>query len=292
MSKVVLPNVVKCSQLTDDDQGAFIIDSNERIAEKIAELSKELRDSLGEDEDGTFVNDFSEGIDADQVSALLDDEAGNVIKAEPVYEGPGPEELIEEAKREAQEIIDNAKTEAQMILEQARQEGHNSGFMEGQQQGLAEAQALKQQYEREAAEKEQQLLEVYQRKIREVEPELVDLLTDIYEHIFNVSLSDQKELIVHLIKNALQKTDSSREYLIHISSDDFAFVSMQKKEIMDEAGITNATFELIEDATIKKGQCMIETENGIFDCSLGVELKELKKQLVLLSYEGIEREEE
>ena len=44
-----------------------------------------------------------------------------------------------------------------------------------------------------------------------------------------------------------------------------------------------------EDVTLKKNQCLIETDGGIFDCSLGVELKELKKQLLLLSYDGVQR---
>ncbi|MCR5655593.1 MAG: hypothetical protein K6G07_08165 [Lachnospiraceae bacterium] len=291
MSKMVLPNVVKFTQFSEEEQETVIIDSNERIAERIAELSRDLQDSLGEDEDGTFADGFSEGLDADQVSALLDDDGGNVIKAEPVYEGPSPEELIAEAQEQIDAMLQQAQEEANNIREQARKEGFDSGFIEGQQQGLAEAQAVKQQYDKEHVQEEARLKDVYQKKIRELEPELVDLLTDIYEHIFNVSLSDQKDLIVHLIKNALQKTDSSKEYLLHVSSDDYAYVGMQKKEIMDEAGITNASFEVIEDATMKKGQCMIETESGIFDCSLGVELKELKKQLVLLSFEGIEKSE-
>ncbi len=291
LSKMVLPNVVKFTQFSEEEQETVIIDSNERIAERIAELSRDLQDSLGEDEDGTFADGFSEGLDADQVSALLDDDGGNVIKAEPVYEGPSPEELIAEAQEQIDAMLQQAQEEANNIREQARKEGFDSGFIEGQQQGLAEAQAVKQQYDKEHVQEEARLKDVYQKKIRELEPELVDLLTDIYEHIFNVSLSDQKDLIVHLIKNALQKTDSSKEYLLHVSSDDYAYVGMQKKEIMDEAGITNASFEVIEDATMKKGQCMIETESGIFDCSLGVELKELKKQLVLLSFEGIEKSE-
>ena len=93
-------------------------------------------------------------------------------------------------------------------------------------------------------------------------------------------------MVIHLLKNTLQKMEGCSEYLIHVSRDDLAFVSIQKNTLLEAGGVVNANFDIIEDVTLKKNQCLIETENGIFDCSLGVELKELKKQLLLLSYEG------
>ena len=61
---------------------------------------------------------------------------------------------------------------------------------------------------------------------------------------------------------------------------------MQKEALLEAGGVVNAHFDIVEDLTLKKNECLIETESGIFDCSLGIELKELKKQLLLLSYEG------
>ena len=43
--------------------------------------------------------------------------------------------------------------------------------------------------------------------------------------------------------------------------------------------------ELVEDMTLSRSQCFIETENGIYDCSLDTQLSELKRKLKLLSYE-------
>ena len=36
--------------------------------------------------------------------------------------------------------------------------------------------------------------------------------------------------------------------------------------------------------TLSESQCMIETEAGVYDCSLETELKELCKKLRILSY--------
>ena len=59
---------------------------------------------------------------------------------------------------------------------------------------------------------------------------------------------------------------------------------MQKKQIMAGTVSGNCNVDIIEDMTLAKNECMIETDNGIFDCGLGTELSELKQKLVLLSW--------
>ena len=44
--------------------------------------------------------------------------------------------------------------------------------------------------------------------------------------------------------------------------------------------------EFVEDRTLGKNECLIETPDGIYDCSLSVQLSELKRKLLLLSYSG------
>ena len=90
-------NLLKYQYVTLNEDDARIIDYNDRIAEKIAELSQNLKEEMKNDNPEEFADGFSDGLDAEQVSALLDDDSGNVIKAEPVYVGPSPEELLEQA---------------------------------------------------------------------------------------------------------------------------------------------------------------------------------------------------
>lgn len=62
-------------------------------------------------------------------------------------------------------------------------------------------------------------------------------------------------------------------------------MNMQKKQLQVCVSVPNSTVEIIEDFTLSKNECMIETEGGIFDCGLGTELRELSAKLKLLSYE-------
>ncbi len=286
------PNLYKYNQVVLQDTKTRVIDSNDRIAERIAELSRNLQTSIEEENGEDFPEAFSGGIEAAQVSQLLDEDSGNVIKAEPVYEGPAPEELLAQAKEQAEELLAQARQEAEEIKNRAYEEGAAKGRADGYEKGSREAEALKEQLRQEYQDKEESLTRIYQEKIEEVEPGLIDMLTDIYEHIFRVKISDNRDVVVHLLSNTLRKMEGSSEYLIHVSREDLPFVSMQKEALLEAGGVVNAHFDIIEDLTLKKNQCLIETENGIFDCSLGVELRELKKQLLLLSYDGKEKQKE
>lgn len=278
-------NIYKFNQIVLQDAETRVIDSNERMAEKIAEISRSLQESIGEENGESFAEEFTDGIEAAKVSQLLDEGGGNIIK-EPVFEGPSPQELLDEAKDQADAMLEQARQEAEALKNHAYEEALAKGHEKGYNEGYQEAEALKTKLIREFQEKEEQLTRFYQEKIEELEPSLVDVLTDVYEHIFQVNFSDNRDVVIHLLKNTLRKTEGCSEYLIHVSRDDLAFVSMQKQALLEAGGVVNANFDIIEDVTLKKNQCLIETENGIFDCSLGVELKELKKQLLLLSYEG------
>ena len=41
--------------------------------------------------------------------------------------------------------------------------------------------------------------------------------------------------------------------------------------------------DIVEDVTMKKNECIIETDTGVFNCSLDIELNNLIKDLKLLS---------
>lgn len=286
-------NVVKYCQVDLSDKGTRVIDYNERIAEKIEQLSRDLEESLKDDETmETFPDEFTDGIEAASVSRLLDDDAEGAVyggeSANEQYNGPAAEEIIEEAHNQAGDILVNANREAEEIKSRAREEGYREGYNEGKSAAEAELMAVRDQTLRELSEKEEAQTKYYQDKIKEIEPALVDKITKIYEQIFRIRLDDQKDIVFHLLANALRDMDGGHEYLVHVSPEDIAFVSTRKDQLIEACGIVNASFEVFEDATLSKNECIIETENGIFDCSLGVELAELKKELMLLAYEGID----
>ena len=70
-----------------------------------------------------------------------------------------------------------------------------------------------------------------------------------------------------------------------MSAADYDRVQSDKEDIAKGTGVLPDRFEIIEDVTLKTGDCMIESDGGIWDCGLGTQLELLVKQLKILSYE-------
>lgn len=271
---------------------ARVIDVEELSRRKLEEamLERQKRAAYAEENQWTDEDGFAEGLAAENVDALFDEDGeGAVLKSAVLAEQEKVNAQLEEAKAElervreqSEQMLAKAQDEIEGLKQQALQEAQEQGYQEGYQNGMREAEALKD----ECRQKEKQLEEAFQQKIEELEPMFIETLTGIYEHIFKVDLSAYQSLIENLLIDALQKTDSARNYIIHVSKEDYPEICKQKERIQEEAGASAAGFEFISDMTLFPSQCMIETENGIFDCSLGTELEELSRKLKLLSYKG------
>ncbi|MCR5302068.1 MAG: hypothetical protein K6E49_06470 [Lachnospiraceae bacterium] len=260
-----------------------IIDSNQAVSERIKALS-EMLENVPEDE---FAEEFSEGLDAEQVDALLTDQdelAAQKARDEEVQKlieeaNAEAERIISEAGAEADRLIEEANAKAGAVLEEARARGEAEGNEKGYAEGLERAAAV----EEEARQKAAALEAEYEEMKEALEPKLVETLTGIYSHVFGTDLSGRSDVILYLLKDTIRNVDTAKTYLVHVSRDDSEYVNANKEELTEGIG-SSAAVEIIEDVTLSEGNCFIETDGGIFDCSLGTELELLKKELKILSY--------
>lgn len=292
-------NLYKSYWVAVDEDDKCIIDSNSRVSQRIEEWEaihqRQQAQNAEYDENGEEDAEFVSGLGGEAIDALhADGEAGEesrggVIKAASVDQGPD----LEEIRAQAQEIIDSAQAEADEIKEAARHEieaerrtaieaGRQQGYNEGYQQGLSEADEMKRAVEAEKHELEAD----YEQLVEKLEPRFVDAITAVYNHIFNVDLSDNRDILVHLIDSTLRKVESSRTFIVHVSSEDYPYVNMQKQSLVEGAIAGRGIIEIIEDIALSKGACLIETDGGIFDCGIGTQLEELTKKLRVLSFEN------
>lgn len=266
-----------------------IIDTNEIAAKRLEALAEIMKCSA---EKGN-AQGFVQGIDAKEVSLLISDEgeeSGNVIKAN-VSEDVS--QMLSNAQEEAAEVVNAAKAQADTIVREALEQAENSkknvleeARMNGYREGINRANKEVEQLKAELAAKQKTLEAQYEAQMNSMEADLVEVITGIYEHIFHVELASQREILVHLISATMRKSDSSRSFIVHVCKEDYPFVSMQKKQLQAGVAGVNSNVEIIEDMTLGKMECLIETDGGIFDCGLGTQLGELSKKLKLLSYTG------
>lgn len=266
-----------------------IINSNDIVAKQLEKISDFVKNDASE----AFRDSFAEGISAREVAVLLEDvpaagdvQAGTLTDSgeritDVKMQSQMASDLLQQANEDAREIREKALREAEEIKMEAFDKARTEGYAAGVAQ--AEAEIATQKKEIETLRKE--LEEEYRLKVEEMEPHLVDVITGVYEHVFKVNLSEQSEIVIHLINSTLLKLEGVRTFLLHVSKEDYPYISMQKKTLISGTAISPENVEIIEDFTMTKGQCLIETDGGIFDCGFGTHLERLKKELVLLSYE-------
>lgn len=284
-------NLLKGMYTTVWQEEKRVIDTNELVARRMEELTVKMNQ--------TKTEGFVSGLNAPEITGEAlgteTDELGeahsNVIKAGEDAESirmqaeADAESILKEAEAEAERLKAEAKAsadrECENVLAQARQQGYEEGMEKAEKEAVESRRKLKEQ--------EKELEAEYRRYVDELEPRFVETITGIYEHIFHVDLQSYREVLVYLISTAMHKAEGSRSFMVHVSKEDYPYVSMEKKQITAGTSTNNSIVEIVEDATLGRNECMIETDNGIFDCGLGTQLSELAQKLKLLSYEREKR---
>lgn len=257
-------------------ENSRVIDYNDLVASKLEQLSgntefvpvKEFQQPEQEEPQG-----FVEGLNVDELEVILEEEVEQE-KAEPTSE-----ELYEAAKREVEKMLQDAETEAEMIRNEAYEMARKKGYEAGHNDGLKEIEKMKEELE----EKEALLVADYNAKVEELEPLIVEKVADLMEYVFRVQFSTSRAMIMHILSGALGKINNSKEFIVHVSHEDVAVVKANHDKLL--AMVPNAvSVEVAEDPALVKNQCMIETDGGVYDCSLDVQMEKLIKSIKTLSY--------
>ena len=258
-----------------------IIDYNELIKLKLKNIANDRENHGNVDADG-FVN----GLKADVVELLLtgSDEDGETAQSQEDVNNQiaaALEEANEQAQTirdEANEVLAQAHMEARKIIEDAKRTGYEQGAQNAREEYNAKADELARDYEAKKA----QLEKEYNDMKASMEPELVETITEVFKKITYTVAEDNKDIIIGLINGVMKNTDISNEFIIKVSPEDYKFLVNNQGKIYCSVS-KEVTMDIVEDATMKKNQCIIESDTGVYDCSLDIELNNLIEDIKLLS---------
>lgn len=285
-----LSNVIKAYSIRYDEDKR-VIDTNsiseEHIRKYLENTRKyaEITEEIACSEEGS--NGFVEGLTAIKVETLPEEEKPS---EEELYQ-QAQEQMIEKNQKlleQSQQIIEQAKSEVVRMMNQAKQDAEKlkidilqKARAEGYESGRAEADdELKKKLHELEVEKSRYASE-YEHKVREMEPKFVETFVSFMKHFTGVLLEEQKEIVSYLVEKEFLNIESSNAYLIRVSREDFPRVQSKKEEIKSQLK-ENTELEVVEDRLLSTGQCFIETDSRVIDCSLDVQLKNLTTDMKLL----------
>ena len=261
-----------------------IIDYNDVIKSKIGVLIElAVKDKANS---GGFISGLNaevvEPFHVRDIDALTTDNEINpqqqISKADIEASAAQAESIIEKANIESDNILYEARNKADIIIKEA--------YSEGKEKGLEDARIeVDSQISKYQSEHEQIKLEIQQQyddMKAKMEPELVSVITEVFKKVINILSDNNEEIILDLVNSVMHNTEVSREFVIKVSPDDYKFLVNNQGKIYC-AMSREVQIEIVEDLSMTKNQCVIESDVGVYDCSLDIQLTNLIKDIKLLS---------
>ena len=269
-----MSNLLKYNHVVVKNEDKHVIDSNELLknilsAKKNTKSGNSFAEKSIPDPDG-----FVRGIDAARVEKLISDEEEQ--------QDDNNAGILEDARKQAEDILEDAKKQAEDILKDAKENGYKEGYEKGTIESKQKSDDLQTKLEADYKSMSEKLQNEYDEKYQVMESELVDTLMEVFSKVTLTIAEDKKDLVLLLIQRTLKDADANKDFLIRVSDVDYGFVMNSIDKLYDCVSL-DSKIEVVRDNTLKKNQCIIETDAGAFDCSLDIQLEGLISEIKLLS---------
>ncbi len=263
-----MSNLYKQRYVNSVPENMRVINSNQMVEQKLEQLRRTFlaQNDQDESEDGFTAGITVQELDMEQ---LVEPETDYVQEAK-----EEAERILTEARAQAEMIVSEADQRADAICEQARESGRQQGYADGSEAAALELQREQQEYE----DRKNFLEEQYNKQLTQMEPQLLDVILQVVERVFRIQFTDKREILLYLITKTLTGMESCTRFLIHAGHSNYSFLETHKDEILRAAG-EESSVNIITDAVIGEEHCLIETDFGVYDCTIDTELKNLIKDI-------------
>lgn len=198
-----------------------------------------------------------------------------IIKAEAEKNA---EIIITEAQTKAQTIIENAKVEQETIRSNAQKEGYDNGNKEGYENGKQEAERL--------IDRMHKIIDAVMLRreeiLNETEHQIVELVILMARKVIKIISENQKSVIMSNVLQALKKVKTRGDITVRVNLADVKLTSEHTDEFIKRVenikGIT-----VLEDSSVEKGGCIVETDFGAIDARISSQLSELEQKIMEIS---------
>ena len=202
-------------------------------------------------------------------------DAAAVIKADAETEA---ENIIARAKSEAAQIVADAQAERDRLHNEAQTTGYDKGHQEGYEKGVAEVERLIDRMHR--------ILEAVMQRREEIladtESQIVELVILMARKVIKILSENQKNVVMANTLAALKKVKTRGEVTLRVNLEDVNLTSENAQEFINHVenikGIT-----VLEDSSVERGGCIVETDFGAIDARISSQLQELENKILEVS---------
>lgn len=202
------------------------------------------------------------------------DEA-QTIKAQAETEA---QKIIADAREQASQIQAKSEIEKDEIKRNSYEEGLKEGKKDGYDSGKEEVNRL--------IDRSHKILEaVLNRReqiLNETEEQIIQLVLLMTRKVVKVMSENQKSVVMANVLSALKKVKARGDVTIRVNLEDVKLTTEHIKDFTEQvesvSGIT-----VVEDSSVEKGGCIVETDFGAIDARISSQLSELESKILEIS---------
>ncbi|HEX2957282.1 MAG TPA: FliH/SctL family protein [Chitinispirillaceae bacterium] len=204
------------------------------------------------------------------------------------FDIPGKSRILSEDERRILElekkVMDLEEKCRRQVIEQKKAEevASKSGYLDGMKKGIEKgASETAAMYEKKIDTLQQEIsafLKIVENEKRSIyvnaEHLLLKLALEIAKKVVSSEIVTNQQVILNVVKKALTHISDRERVIIHVSPQDYAVVT-QRKDFWDTITDNLNNIIITEDSRIEKGGCLIESNSGVVDARLGVQIDEI-----------------
>jgi flagellar assembly protein FliH len=183
--------------------------------------------------------------------------------------------LVAEAESRVAELESKAGARVEAAKREAAERGREAGREEGFKEGRAEVERLVGRLHvilDRAMEKRGEILE-------QAEVQVIELVLLVAKKVVKVISENQKSVVVQNIQQALRKLKTKSDVVVRVNLADLELATEHVKDFVAMA--ENARkMTIVEDTTVDRGGCVIETDFGEIDARISSQLSELEDRIL------------
>ena len=185
--------------------------------------------------------------------------------------------ILDEANRKSQSLENEIKQKVSQVEKEATDRGYDEGREKGYQEGREEVERLVESLHRiisAAIEKRNEIVE-------ESETQVINLVLRIANKVIKVISENQKNVVINNVVQALRKLKSRGDVVIRVNLVDLELTSEHISDFMKMVENVKS-ITVLEDSSVDRGGCIIETDFGQIDARISSQLNEIEERILEL----------
>jgi flagellar assembly protein FliH len=185
--------------------------------------------------------------------------------------------MLTESRTKAAELEAEIKQRVTQMEREAYERGYTEGHQKGYDEGKAEVARLIERLHTilsKAIDKRNEIIE-------ESETQIINLVLLIVKKVIKVISENQKNVVINNVVQALRKLKSRGDVVIRVNLADLELTSEHVKDFMKMVENVKS-ITVLEDSSVDRGGCIIETDFGQIDARVSSQLHEIEEKILEL----------